>query len=104
VRISKEIQEFASGKEEKFAWDKPKVTAALTAEQQEILKQRGVLSPQEIHELANKTKTVVGVGKGAKASCHSDYVDDEKAKRLQEEKLVQLNTGPAHHIGKGSMI
>ena len=32
--ISKEIVEFASGKEEEMQWDKPKKTAALTAEQQ----------------------------------------------------------------------
>jgi phosphomethylpyrimidine synthase len=34
-----------------------------------------------------------------KAACHSDYVDPEKAKEIQGgEKLVQLNTAPAHNI------
>ncbi len=37
VRISKEIQEFASGKADAFQWDKAKVTEALTPEQREIL-------------------------------------------------------------------
>ena len=41
VRISKEIVEFISGKDEAYAWDKPKVTDALTPEQRQILEQRG---------------------------------------------------------------
>jgi hypothetical protein len=36
VRISKEINEFFSGKDEKYEWDKPKKSAALTAEQQAV--------------------------------------------------------------------
>ncbi len=78
VRISKEIQEFASGKDENYAWDKPEVSAALTIEQKEILEQRGVLTPEEVHQLATK----VGADKG-KASCHSDNADAESAKTLQ---------------------
>ena len=54
VRISREIQEFASGKDKENAWDRPRRSAALTPEQQEILRQRGVLSPEEIHRLACK--------------------------------------------------
>ncbi len=93
VRISKEIQDFASGKAEGFVRlggkagdipNAPKITAALSAEQQEILKQRGVLSPEEIHRLAAKTKQKVGAEEG-KASCHSDFVDVEVAKKLQEQ-------------------
>lgn len=91
VRISKEIQEFASGKAKEFEWEKAKVTAALTAEQQEILEKRGVLSPDEIHRLASKTKKSVGAEEG-KGNCHSDYVDDETAKNIQ---VVQLgNASP----------
>ena len=90
VRISKEIVEFASGKDEEFAWEKPKLSAALTPEQREILEKRGVLSPAEIHRLASKTREAVG-GDESKAACHSDYVaDDGVAQRLQEEKLVQI--------------
>jgi phosphomethylpyrimidine synthase len=84
VRISKEIQEFASGKADDYAWEKPKRSAALTQEQQDILKQRGVLSPDEIHKLAHK---------GKKAACHSDNVND-----ADEAKLVQLNTLKAHGV------
>jgi phosphomethylpyrimidine synthase len=91
VRISKEIVEFASGKEEGYQWDRARVTAALTPEQQAILEQRGVLSPEEIHRLASKTKKAVGAEAGQKGSCHSDYVDDEGARRVQEE-LVELET------------
>ena len=86
VRISKEIQEFASGKADGFQWDRAKVTGALTAEQQEILERRGVLSPEEIHRLASKTKKLVGAEEN-KASCHSDFVDAEDARSIQ---LVQL--------------
>jgi phosphomethylpyrimidine synthase len=97
VRISKEIVEFASGKSEEYAWEKPKRSDALSAEQQEILAKRGVLSPEEIHRLASKTKKAVGADQG-KASCHSDYVDPETAKSMQGSRLVQLNTAPAHGL------
>lgn len=83
VRISKEIVEFHSGKEEQYQWDRAKVTAALTSEQQEILEKRGVLSPDEIHRLASKTKKVVA-SSGQKASCHSDVASSEEAKVIQE--------------------
>src|SRR6185295_8764276 len=106
VRISKEIVEFVSGKAEGYErmggvnGDKPgaaKKSAALTPEQQEILSKRGVLSPEEIHKLASKTKKAVGADAG-KASCHSDYVDPETAKHVQLEKggvLVQVDVRPA---------
>ncbi len=97
VRISKEIQEFASGKADGFDRGKPIRSDALTAEQQEILAKRGVLSPEEIHALASKTKKGVGADEG-KASCHSDYVDPDQAKRIQGEQFVQLNTAPAHNL------
>lgn len=83
VRISKEIVEFHSGKEEQYQWNRAKVTAALTTEQQEILEKRGVLSPEEIHRLASKTKKVVA-GSGQKASCHSDVASADEAKAIQE--------------------
>ncbi len=90
VRISKEIQEFASGKDGDFAWDKPKQSAALTTEQQEILEKRGNLSPEEIHKLAHK---------GKKADCHSDVVaEPEKA------KLVQINTLKAHGVAVNEAV
>ncbi len=103
VRISKEIQEFASGKAEGFERTggakpgAPVKSGALSAEQQEILRQRGVLSPDEIHKLAAKTKKAVGAVEG-KASCHSDYVDADEAKAKQQKKLVQVNTAPAHNL------
>jgi phosphomethylpyrimidine synthase len=102
VRISKEIQEFASGKDDAFAWDKPQRTDALTPEQQEILAKRGVLSPEDIHKLASKTKKTMPRD-DAKLSCHSDYVDPDQAKRMQDDRLhepkvVPLNTAPAHNV------
>ncbi|MFM1822568.1 MAG: Phosphomethylpyrimidine synthase [Planctomycetota bacterium] len=107
VRISKEIQEFASGKDEEYQRGKPVKSAALTPEQQEILAKRGVLSPEEIHKLASKTKKAVGAAEG-KASCHSDYVDPETAQAVQAEKtgerLVQVNLAPAYNIPTGDRV
>jgi phosphomethylpyrimidine synthase len=80
VRISKEIQEFASGKAEDFQPDENvKKSGALSAEQRRILESRGVLSPEELHRLT---------ADGRKAKCHSDHVpDEEEARRIQEEIL-----------------
>jgi len=89
VRISKEIQEFASGKDEQYKWDRAKVTQALTPEQREILEKRGVLRPEEVHKLASKTKKVMGADDD-KAACHSDYVDDEEAQKLQQERELPV--------------
>jgi phosphomethylpyrimidine synthase len=115
VRISKEIQEFASGKADGFERmggkdgtvpGAPKKSDALTAEQQEILAKRGVLSPEEIHKLASKTKRAVGADAG-KANCHSDYVDPDTAKGLQLERgavVVQLDVRPALGIAKEDRV
>jgi len=112
VRISKEIQEFASGKADGFDRGKPVRSAALTEEQQDILAKRGVLSPDEIHRLASKTKKAMGTGKpavdagveDAKLSCHSDYVDPETAKRMHAQTLVQLDVRPALGIAKEDRV
>jgi phosphomethylpyrimidine synthase len=93
VRISKEIVEFASGKADGFERDKVMQSAALTPEQREILEKRGVLSPEEIHRLASKTRKAVGA-EGAKGSCHSDVAEPKTAQQIQEERLVQLRTKP----------
>jgi len=90
VRISKEIQHFASGKADGFQRGKPVKTAPLTVEQKEILERRGYLKPEEIHRLVEKArnrKNVEGQDKTNKAACHSDYVDAAEAKRLQREVL-----------------
>jgi phosphomethylpyrimidine synthase len=104
VRISKEIQEFASGKTTENAWDKPTLSAALNDEQRKILEQRGVLSPDEIHRLAAKTKGRVQSGdEDGKAACHSDFVSDETAQQMQlapGETLVELRTEEAHNLPK----
>jgi len=94
VRISKEIQEFASGKATGFERlggkdgvtpGAAKQSSPLTPEQQQILAARGYLTPEEIHALAAKTKKAVGADAGHKASCHTDYVaDGEQAKKVQE--------------------
>jgi phosphomethylpyrimidine synthase len=85
VRISKEITQFVSGKDEAYARGRAKISAALTPAQQEILEKRGVLSPTELHRLASKTRSAMHAEAGSKAACHSDHVDDEKAHRLQDD-------------------
>ncbi|MGE4003536.1 MAG: thiamine biosynthesis protein ThiC, partial [Planctomycetaceae bacterium] len=92
VRISKEIVEFASGKDDSYRTPRPQLTAALTPEQRTILEQRGNLTPEEIHKLASKTRKAVGATPGQKATCHSDHTDDETAKTLQGVELVELET------------
>ena len=119
VRISKEIQDWASGKAEGFERGKTKKSPGLTPEQERILEQRGHLSPQEIHKLAAKVKKAVPTGVPAsagmdpdinpdqepegKASCHSDYVDPEEAKKMQE-RLVQLDTAEVNGLRKADSL
>jgi phosphomethylpyrimidine synthase len=85
VRISKEIEQFVSGKDERFAWEKPQVSAALSEQQREILERRGVLSPAELHRLAAKTRRKMGADAG-RAACHSDVTSDAEAQALQERE------------------
>ncbi len=94
VRISKDIQEFASGKAAGFERGRAAKSAALTDEQRAILQKRGVLSPDEIHRLAVKTRRSMSTDDG-KAACHSDYVDPEQAQVMQDRNLVQLRRSPA---------
>ncbi len=93
VRISKEIVEFHSGKADGFERERVLKSAALSPEQKATLEKRGVLSPEEIHRLANKTRKAVG-GDHDKAVCHSDYVDPDKAQQIQNERLVQIGKKP----------
>ncbi len=126
VRISKEIQEFASGKADGFERagangkvGAPVKSAALTPEQQEVLAKRGVLSPEEIHKLASKASGKVAkrpsglveqgdAAAAQKLSCHSDYVDPETAKKVQAETLgrtlVQVDVRPALGIAKEDRV
>ena len=64
-----------------------KKSPGLSDEQREILKQRGVLKPEEIHGLAARTRGALGADEN-KASCHSDYADDETAQSIQQEAGV----------------
>jgi len=104
VRISKEIQDFASGKAEGFDRGRPVKSDALTDEQREILERRGYLKPEEIHKLASKAKGKLPTKDDGKAACHSDYVDDEDARRIQQDAVVQLDVRPALGIGKEDRV
>ena len=99
VRISKEIVEFASGKADGFQRERVAKSPALSEEQRAILEQRGYLSPEEIHQLASKTRKAVKAEEGAKATCHSDYVDPDAARHIQQKKLVQLGRKPGAPSG-----
>jgi phosphomethylpyrimidine synthase len=85
VRISKEINEFYSGKDEESQPGKKAIASPGVNEAgREILAKRGVLSQEEIMKLAHK---------GKKADCHSDVVKDAEV-----AKVVQLNTLKAHGV------
>jgi phosphomethylpyrimidine synthase len=91
VRISKEIQEFASGKETNFQpAAKVKPSAALSSEQRRILAERGVLSAEAIRRLTRE---------GRKAACHSDLVADPEAAKKVQERLFEASprSGGAGH-------
>jgi phosphomethylpyrimidine synthase len=90
VRISKEIVEFASGKDADYQRERVLKSPALTPEQREILERRGVLSPEELHRLASKTKRAVQ-GEDERAVCHSDVAAADEAERIQAQRLVQLH-------------
>ena len=94
VRISKEIVDFVSGKDERYAWDSPKLSAALSADQREILQKRGVLSPEQIHRLAAKTRQAMGGEGDGRATCHSDVAGREQAESLQGSALDPLTLEP----------
>jgi phosphomethylpyrimidine synthase len=85
MRISKEIQEFASGKDAKFQPAKAATpSTGVSEEGVELLQQRAVLTQEQIRALAHK---------GKKAVCHSDNV-----KEAAVAKLVQINTLKAHGV------
>jgi phosphomethylpyrimidine synthase len=92
VRISKEIVELGSGKDPAYARERVMKSPALTDEQRATLEKRGVLSPEELHRLASKTKKALGVHVGEKAACHSDVAAPDEAERVQRERLVTLRT------------
>jgi phosphomethylpyrimidine synthase len=87
VRISKEITQFISGTEEEYAWEQPKISAALTDEQKEILRKRAVLTPKELHRLASKTRDAMGAGEESKAACHSELMESDDAQDLQSQSV-----------------
>jgi phosphomethylpyrimidine synthase len=89
VRISKEITEFASGKEQDYETGAARKSAALTEEQRAILEKRGVLGEAELARLAGKTRKVMQA-EAAKGACHSDLLDSPAAQHLQAQRLVQL--------------
>ncbi|MBM3320808.1 MAG: phosphomethylpyrimidine synthase ThiC [Candidatus Eisenbacteria bacterium] len=80
VRISREIEEFASGKAEGYDPGGPKESPALTPEQRGILEEHGEPLPGEASSPA-----VGGASRGEKPPCHSDLVrDPKKAREIQE--------------------
>jgi len=106
VRISKEIQDWASGKADGFTPEKKaKLSAGLSAEQQKILEQRGNLSPEQIHQLAAEAKgKLKPADEAGKASCHSDYVDDDEAKKEHDKANVSLSVSALGVKGNDSVI
>ena len=104
VRISKEIAEFLSGKDEHYGWDVSKVSAALSPEQREILEKRGVLSAEQIQRLATKTRAAMGAPSGALPPCHSDRADADQARRLQKTSTDTQSKAPRSHSAPGRPV
>ena len=94
VRISKEIGEFLSVKDERYAWDLPKVSEGLSETQRTILEQRGILSTDEIRRLAGKTRRAMAATRGERAACHSDETSAPDARSLQETRLDPVTLEP----------
>jgi phosphomethylpyrimidine synthase len=94
VRIRKEIGEFLSGKDERYAWDLPKVSEGLSETQRTILEQRGILSTDEIRRLAGKTRRAMAATRGERAACHSDETSAPDARSLQETRLDPVTLEP----------
>jgi phosphomethylpyrimidine synthase len=94
VRISKEIAEFDSGKADEYRRERVLKSPAINPEQRAVLERRGVLSPEEIHRLASKTRKAVLAEPGKMAACHSDIASAGAAIDMQDN-LVQLRRSPA---------
>ena len=89
----KEIVEFASGKAEGYAARTSREeSAALTPEQREILEQRGVLAPDEIHRLASKTRRAVGADDGHKAR-----LPQRRRRRTRQARELQTERARSRH-------
>ncbi|MCS6798640.1 MAG: phosphomethylpyrimidine synthase ThiC [Myxococcota bacterium] len=88
VRISKQIAQFASGKDPAFQRGRPAPSPGLSEAQIALLEARGEASPERLHRLAARTRRAVGGEVGQKAVCHSDLVDEAQARRLQHERLA----------------
>jgi phosphomethylpyrimidine synthase len=80
VRLSKEIQQFASGKDVAAQpAHKAEASPGVSEEGQDILRQRAILNQDKIRQLAHG---------GKKAACHSDLLSDPKeARRVQGKTL-----------------
>ncbi|MBN2490826.1 MAG: phosphomethylpyrimidine synthase ThiC [Planctomycetes bacterium] len=80
VRISKEIEEFSSGKAPGFEPGAPaRKPAALSPEQQRILAPRAAQSAEAIRRRP---------GDGGKAACHSDLVPNPEAARALQDEIL----------------
>jgi phosphomethylpyrimidine synthase len=104
VRISKEIGEFLSGKDEHFGWDVSKVSAALSPEQREILEKRGVLSAEQIERLASKTRASMDAASDAMPACHSERTDADQARKLQTTATAAQSKAPRSHPAPGRPV
>ena len=86
VRISKEIVEFASGKDASYAWEKAKVSAALTTNSSRSWRSAASSAPTKSIAWPPRPGKSMHAERD-KASCHSDYVDADEARRLQDASV-----------------
>lgn len=89
VRISKEITEFYSGKDQESQPEKrSKLSPGVSAEGLVALKKRGNLTQEEISRLAHRTSSN---DSAKKADCHSDLVSDSEQAKVIQAGIIGAN-------------
>ena len=83
VRISKEIVQFVSGKEESYAWDAPKISQALSAEQKEILEETRRALPGGAAPAGLEDSHQHGVRNRARRRAIATWPSNDEAKEIQ---------------------
>ena len=88
VRISKSVTAFGSGKARGFVQtSQPGPDEPLTAEQLQLLEQRGATDPERLRALAADVKQGVGAKPGRKPRCHSDHASRAEVAAPQRDPL-----------------
>ena len=94
VRISKEISEFVSGKDEAYAWDRPKHDRRAHARAARDSRAARCAGTEGDPAARDEDAARDGRRRRRKAACHSDAADTSTAARLQEQRLDPVTLEP----------